>query len=57
LVAFSIPVGAIILGIAGILAGASVSVVEHFEFGPIDDNITVPSMSFLILVIANFYAP
>jgi len=56
LVAFSIPAG-VILGIAGILAGASVSVVEHFEFGPIDDNITVPSMSFLILVIANFYAP
>jgi dolichol kinase len=54
--AFSIPAGAI-LGIAGVLAGAIVSVVEHFEFGPIDDNITVPSISFLILVIANFYAP
>ncbi len=54
--AFSIPAG-VILGIAGVLAGAIVSVVEHFEFGPIDDNITVPSISFLILVIANFYAP
>jgi dolichol kinase len=54
--AFSIPVG-IILGIAGVLAGAIVSVVEHFEFGPIDDNITVPSISFLILLIASFYAP
>lgn len=54
---FSIPAGAIILGIAGVLAGAIVSVVEHFEFGPIDDNITVPSISFLILVIASFYAP
>jgi hypothetical protein len=49
LVAFSIP--------AGVIAGAIVSVVEHFEFGPIDDNIMVPSISFLILVIANFYAP
>lgn len=54
--AFSIPAG-VILGIAGVIAGAIVSVVEHFEFGPIDDNITVPSISFLILVIASFYAP
>jgi hypothetical protein len=54
--AFSIPAG-IILGIAGVLAGAIVSVVEHFEFGPIDDNITVPSISFLILLLAIFFAP
>jgi len=54
--AFSIPVGAV-LGLAGIIAGATVSVVEHFEFGPIDDNITVPSVSLIILIIANIYAP
>lgn len=51
----SVPVGTI-LGIAGIIVGATVSVIEHFEFGPIDDNITVPSISFLILLVANFYA-
>jgi phytol kinase len=53
---FSIPLGAI-LGIAGMLAGAIVSVIEHFEFGPIDDNITVPAISFLILIIADLCAP
>ncbi|MFX1486553.1 MAG: dolichol kinase [Promethearchaeota archaeon] len=54
--AFSIPVGAV-LGIAGMLAGAAVSVIEHFEFPPIDDNITVPSVSFLILVLAMLFSP
>lgn len=54
--AFSIPAGAL-LGIAGMFAGAIVSVIEHFEFGPIDDNITVPAISFLILIIADLYAP
>jgi phytol kinase len=53
---FSIPVGAI-LGVAGILAGATASIVEHFEFKPIDDNITVPLVSFLILLAAKLYAP
>lgn len=54
--AFSIPVGSV-LGIAGILAGAVVSIIEHYEFGPIDDNITVPSVSFLILVLAMLFSP
>lgn len=54
--AFSIPVG-IVLGIAGMLAGAVVSVIEHFEFGPIDDNITVPSVSFLMLTFAMLLSP
>ena len=53
---FSIPVGAT-LGVAGIIAGAAASIVEHFEFKPIDDNITVPLVSFLILIAAKFYAP
>lgn len=53
---FSIPVGAT-LGVAGMLAGASASLVEHFEFKPIDDNITVPLVSFLILIGAKYYAP
>lgn len=53
---FSIPAGAT-LGMAGILAGVTASLVEHFEFNPIDDNITVPLVSFLMLLIAKFCAP
>ncbi|MEM2145542.1 MAG: hypothetical protein QW279_09285 [Candidatus Jordarchaeaceae archaeon] len=53
---FSIPVGAT-LGVAGILAGGVASFIEHFEFNPIDDNITVPAVSFLILILAKAYAP
>ncbi len=53
---FSIFLGAT-LGFAGILAGAAASVVEHFEYRPIDDNVTVPLVSFVILILAKFYAP
>ena len=53
---FTIPAGSI-LGLAGIFAGAAVSLIEHFEFNPIDDNVTVPLSSFLILTLARFYAP
>jgi hypothetical protein len=35
------------------LAGALASVVEKFEFGPIDDNITVPLSGFLVLLTAS----
>jgi len=53
---FSIVAGAV-LGVAGILAGATASLVEHFEFKPIDDNIIVPVVSFLVLLLAKFFAP
>jgi len=53
---FSIFLGTI-LGFAGIFAGAAASVVEHFEFHPIDDNVTVPLISFAILILAKLYAP
>lgn len=46
-----------ILGIAGVIAGGVASFVEHFEFYPIDDNVTVPSVSFLILMLAKSFAP
>ncbi|MBS7633581.1 dolichol kinase [Candidatus Bathyarchaeota archaeon] len=46
-----------ILGTAGIIAGGVASFVEHFEFYPIDDNVTVPSVSFLILMLAKTFAP
>lgn len=53
---FSMSVGAIV-GLAGIIAGAAASLVEHFEFKPIDDNVLVPATSFLILLLARILAP
>ncbi|MBS7616257.1 dolichol kinase [Candidatus Bathyarchaeota archaeon] len=53
---FSIPVGAV-LGAAGIIAGAAASFIEHFESNPIDDNITVPLSSFMILLLAKIFTP
>jgi len=53
---FSILAGAM-LGVAGILAGAIASLVEHFEFKIIDDNVTVPIVSFVTLLVAKFCAP
>jgi len=55
--AFSVPVGAAVLGVAGALAGTISSIVEHFESNPIDDNITVPLSAFLILILAKFFVP
>jgi dolichol kinase len=53
---FSIPVG-MILGFAGVIAGAVASLIEHFEYNPIDDNVTVPLSSIIILILAKFIAP
>ena len=53
---FSIPLGAAFLGLAGAIAGAIASFIEHFESNPIDDNITVPLSAFLILILAKFCA-
>ncbi|MCX8170405.1 MAG: dolichol kinase [Candidatus Bathyarchaeota archaeon] len=53
---FSMSIGAVV-GLAGIIAGAVASLVEHFEFKPIDDNVLVPATSFLILLLARIFAP
>jgi dolichol kinase len=45
------------LGPAGMFAGSVASFIEHYEFHPIDDNITVPLVSFLILMLAKTFAP
>jgi len=37
------------LGLKGILAAVIASVIEHYEYKWIDDNITVPLVSFLLL--------
>jgi len=39
------------LALPGLVAGLFSSIIEHFEFGPIDDNITVHVSSFLILMV------
>jgi len=44
----SIPIGSII-GISGIIAAIASSIIEHFEFKYIDDNITIPIVSFIII--------
>lgn len=54
--ALSITMGTM-LGPAGMFAGGVASFVEHYEFHPIDDNITVPLVSFLILMVAKTFAP
>ena len=48
--AVSIPIGYIYVGPVGALAAAA-SVVEHFEWPPIDDNITVPVVALAIMVL------
>ncbi|MBO3770030.1 MAG: dolichol kinase [Candidatus Brockarchaeota archaeon] len=45
------------LALPGVIAGLVSSIIEHFEFGPIDDNITVPISSFLILMIFYILMP
>jgi hypothetical protein len=48
--AVSIPIGSLI-GIAGIVAAIFASFIEHYEFKYIDDNITVPLVSFIIIYV------
>ena len=45
------------LGFAGVLSGLFASFIEHFEFKFIDDNITVPLSSFLIILLFHMYMP
>ncbi|MEL9990246.1 MAG: dolichol kinase [Thermoproteus sp.] len=52
----SIPIGYIYVGPLGALAGAVASVVEHFEWPPIDDNVTVPLVSFAIMLLSRLVA-
>jgi len=45
------------LALPGVVAGLFSSIIEHFEFGPIDDNLTIPVSSFLILMLFHLFAP
>lgn len=44
--AFCIPVGFWKMNIPGAVAGAAASLIEKIEYGRIDDNITVPLVTF-----------
>ncbi len=50
--AVCVPVGYLVTGIPGAVAGALVSIIEHFEFGPLDDNVTVPLTALAVLILA-----
>ena len=49
---FCVPLGYFALGMSGAIAGFLASIIEHFEFSNIvDDNITVPLISFITILI------
>jgi len=50
----TIPIGYMIFGLVGAIAGLVASIVEHFEVNPIiDDNLLVPFTSFIIIAIGS----
>lgn len=52
MLAVCLPIGWIYAGVPGVVAGIVASIAEHFEFGPIDDNIliTVTSLATLLIL-------
>jgi dolichol kinase len=48
--AFCVPLGLAVLGPSGAIAGLVSSLVERFEFGPVDDNVLVPASALLVLL-------
>lgn len=55
--AVSIPIGWYYLGVAGAAAGLVASVVERFEFPPVDDNVLVPLSAFVFLATVDIFYP
>jgi phytol kinase len=51
MLAVCIPIGWVYAGLAGVVAGIVASIAEHFEFGPIDDNILITITSLATLLI------
>ena len=49
----TIPIGTWVFGAAGAGIAALCSLIEHYEFGMLDDNITVPLAALMILLILN----
>ncbi|WP_460124770.1 dolichol kinase [Stetteria hydrogenophila] len=52
MLAVTLPIGYALAGIPGALAAVAASVVEHFEFKYIDDNVTVPLVALAVLAAA-----
>ncbi|MEM2109516.1 MAG: dolichol kinase [Candidatus Odinarchaeota archaeon] len=52
----TIPTG-VILGPMGVISGFIASIIEHFEFKFIDDNITVPAVTLILLLTVNYFFP
>lgn len=55
--ALCVPIGYAVVGSLGAFAGIASSIIEHFEFGPLDDNITVPLTALAILLLGRLVAP
>lgn len=51
MLAVCIPIGYYYAALAGVVAAVVASIVEHFEFGPIDDNVLITVASFVTLLI------
>lgn len=51
-----IPLG-LKLGVAGAIGGLTASIIEHFEFKFVDDNITVPLTAFLVILVFHQFMP
>ena len=54
--ALTIPLGFLYVGIVGGITSAIASIVERFEFNPIDDNLLIGLISTMILLIARILA-
>jgi hypothetical protein len=54
MLAVCIPIGWFYAGWAGVVAGVVASIAEHFEFGPIDDNILITVTSLATLLILTY---
>ncbi|MBC7120494.1 MAG: dolichol kinase [Candidatus Methanosuratus sp.] len=46
-----LPIGYFYAGLAGVVAAIVASIVEHFEFNPIDDNVLIAISSLITLII------
>jgi len=47
----SAPIAYYFLGVRGLLSALAASVAEHFEYGPVDDNVLAPLAAFITLLI------
>lgn len=51
MLAVCLPIGYLYAGVAGTLAAVVASIVEHFEFNPIDDNVLITVGSLITLIV------